>query len=252
MLHKKWPRDDYRNYRAIWLLCHSSKLMSTIMARRMMTTLRRMMTRARHVCNASHEMAKGRLQELPSNLTPVSLLQVDVCYRGTAYDDYTGGPPTWYTGRVQTGTGLPWQRLRLYVVYTDDSSGRQTCSNILYRLQCGLRGFDTESQMFMDETLGEAGVDANVRRIDVRVRGWRRARRCGCCDSDCQSERIGCRLPHWCLLRTSPTQRSLKIHAAHWFQWRIQSWSQGGGGSKSHKFKWLVNVGASKGVIRVD
>ena len=28
--------------------------------------------------------------------------------------------------------------------------------------------------------------------------------------------------------------------------------SGGGGGSKSHKFKWLVKVGASKGVIRVD
>ena len=33
-------------------------------------------------------------------------------------------------------------------------------------------------------------------------------------------------------------------------QWRIQSWSQAG--FPSHKFKWLVKVGASKGVIRVD
>ena len=30
-------------------------------------------------------------------------------------------------------------------------------------------------------------------------------------------------------------------------QWRIQSWSQGGV-SESRKFKWLVKVGASKGV----
>ena len=35
MLHKKGPRDDYRNYRAICLLCHSYKLMSAIVARRL-------------------------------------------------------------------------------------------------------------------------------------------------------------------------------------------------------------------------
>ena len=33
-----------------------------------------------HVCNASQQMATGRLQELQSNLPPVSLLQVDVCH----------------------------------------------------------------------------------------------------------------------------------------------------------------------------
>ena len=35
-------------------------------------------------------------------------------------------------------------------------------------------------------------------------------------------------------------------------QWRIQSWSQGGGGVPSHKFKGLVKVSASNVVIRVD
>ena len=39
MLHRKGPRDDYRNYRAICLLCHSYKLMSAIVARRLMTRL---------------------------------------------------------------------------------------------------------------------------------------------------------------------------------------------------------------------
>ena len=34
--------------------------------------------------------------------------------------------------------------------------------------------------------------------VEVRVRGWRCARRCGCCYSDCQSDRTGCRPPHWC------------------------------------------------------
>ena len=37
-------------------------------------------------------------------------------------------------------------------------------------------------------------------------------------------------------------------------QWRIQSWSQGGGGGgfPSHTFKGLVKVSASYSVIRVD
>ena len=78
-----------------------------------------------HVCNASQERPTGRLQELPSNLLPVSLLQVDVCHRGTAPDDYTEGPSTRYTGRVQVGTRLQGQRMCPYMVYTDDSSGRQ-------------------------------------------------------------------------------------------------------------------------------
>ena len=39
MLHKIGPRDDYRNYQAICLLCHSYKLISAIVARRLVTTL---------------------------------------------------------------------------------------------------------------------------------------------------------------------------------------------------------------------
>ena len=39
MLHKKGPRDDCRNYRAICFLCHCYKLLSAIVARRLMTTL---------------------------------------------------------------------------------------------------------------------------------------------------------------------------------------------------------------------
>ena len=68
--------------------------------------------RAWNVGGASQERATGRLQELPSNLHPVSLLQVDVCHRGTASDDYSGGPPTRYTGRVQAGMGLQGQCMR--------------------------------------------------------------------------------------------------------------------------------------------
>ena len=39
MLHKKGPRDDMANYRAICLLCHSYKLLSAIVARRLMAVL---------------------------------------------------------------------------------------------------------------------------------------------------------------------------------------------------------------------
>ena len=39
MLHKKGPRDDMSNYRAICLLCHSYKLLSTVVARRLMAVL---------------------------------------------------------------------------------------------------------------------------------------------------------------------------------------------------------------------
>ena len=68
--------------------------------------------RAGNVCNAPQERVTGRLQELTSNLPPVSLIQVDVCHRGTAPDDYSGGPPTRYTGWVQAGTRLQGQCLR--------------------------------------------------------------------------------------------------------------------------------------------
>ena len=39
MLHKKGPRDDIANYRAICLLCHSYKLLSAVVARRLMAVL---------------------------------------------------------------------------------------------------------------------------------------------------------------------------------------------------------------------
>ena len=39
MLHKNGSRDDMANYRAICLLCHSYKLFSAIVARRLMAVL---------------------------------------------------------------------------------------------------------------------------------------------------------------------------------------------------------------------
>ena len=119
--------------------------------------------RAWHVCNASPERVTGLLQELPRNLPPVSLLQVDVCHCGTAPDDYTGGPPTRYTGRGQVGTapGLQGPRVRPKVVYIDGCSGRQAVITFIDYIAA----FDTESQMFVDEALAEAGVGAKVHRI---------------------------------------------------------------------------------------
>ena len=39
MMHKKGPRDDTANYRVICLLCHSYKLLSAVVARRLMSVL---------------------------------------------------------------------------------------------------------------------------------------------------------------------------------------------------------------------
>ena len=104
-------------------------------------------TRAWRVCNASPERVTGRLQELPSNLPPVSLLQVDVCHRGTAPDDYTGGPPT-YVCALKWFTEMILREGRQDVITVIDYSA----------------AFDTESQMFLDEALAEAGVGAKVGR----------------------------------------------------------------------------------------
>ena len=58
------------------------------------------------------------------------------------------------------GAGLTRQRMCIEIVHTD------------YRRYSGRAGrlqshaaFDTESQLFLDEALAEAGVDAKVRRI---------------------------------------------------------------------------------------
>ena len=39
MIYKKEPRDDFANYRAICLVCHSYKLLSAVIARRLMEVL---------------------------------------------------------------------------------------------------------------------------------------------------------------------------------------------------------------------
>ena len=193
MLHKKGPQDDYRNYRANCLLCHSNsyKLMSAIVARKRMTTL------------------EGHLPDTQAGFRPGSgWVQV---HRGTETDDYTGGPPTRYTGRVQAGFRFIVARKRMTTLeghLPDTQAGfrfivaRKLMTTLEghlpdteagFRPACGCRdvcafrwfiriilpesrqavitfidysaAFNTESQMFLEEALAEAGVGAKVRRI---------------------------------------------------------------------------------------
>ena len=112
MLHKKGSRDDYRNYRAICLLCHSYKLMSAIVARRLMTTL------------------EGHLPDTQAGFRPARGCRDNVCAL------------KWFIEMI----------LR---------EGRQAAITFIDYSAA----FDTESQMFLDEALAEAGVGAKVRRI---------------------------------------------------------------------------------------
>ena len=112
MLHKKWPRDDHRNYRAICLLCHSNKLMYAIVARRPMTTL------------------EDHLPDTQAGFRPARDCRDNVCAL------------KWF---IQMILREGRQAIITFIDYSAAS--------------------DTESQMFLDEALAEAGVGAKVRRI---------------------------------------------------------------------------------------
>ena len=112
ILHKKWSRDDYRNYRTICLLCHSYKLMYAIVARRLMTTL------------------EGHLPDTQAGFRPARGCRDNVCAL------------KWFIEMILR------EGRQAVITFNDYSAA-----------------FDTESQMFLDEALAEAGVGANVRRI---------------------------------------------------------------------------------------
>ena len=84
----------------------------------------------------------------------MSLLQVDVCHRGTAPDDYTGGPQAG-TGLRDNVCGLMW------FIQMILRQGRQAVITFIDYSAA----FASESQMFLDEALAEAGVGAKVRRM---------------------------------------------------------------------------------------
>ena len=109
MLYKKGSRDDYKNYRAICLLCHAYKLMSAIVARRLMTTL------------------EGHLPDTQAGFRPV---RDNVCAL------------KWFIAMILR------EGRQAVITFIDYSAA-----------------FDTESQVFLDEALAEAGVEAKVRRI---------------------------------------------------------------------------------------
>ena len=113
-LHNKGPRDDYRNYREICLLCHSYKLMYAIVSQRLMTTL------------------EGHLSDTETGFRPARGCRDNVC-------------------------ALRWFMQMIL------REGRQAGSIITFIDYSA--AFDTESQMFLDEALAEAGVGAKVRRI---------------------------------------------------------------------------------------
>ena len=112
MLHKKGSRDDMANYRAICLLCHSYKLFSTIVARRLMAVL------------------EDHLPDTQAGFRPARGCRDNVCAL------------RWFIDMV----------LR---------EGRQAVVTVIDYTAA----FDTESQLFLDSALAEAGVCTKVRRI---------------------------------------------------------------------------------------
>ena len=112
MLHKKGSRDDMANYRAICLLCHSYKLFSAIVARRLMTVL------------------EDHLPDTQAGFRPARGCRDNVCAL------------RWFIDMVlREGR----QAVVTFIDYT--------------------AAFDTESQLFLDSALAEAGVSTKVRRI---------------------------------------------------------------------------------------
>ena len=112
MIHKKGSRNDYGNYRAICLLCHSYKLMSAVVARRLMET------------------PEGHHPDTQAGFRPARGCRDNVCAL------------KWFIQMILR------EGRQAVITFIDYSAA-----------------FDTESQLFLDEALAEAGVDAKVRRI---------------------------------------------------------------------------------------
>ena len=106
----KTPRDDFANYRAICLLCHSYKLLSAVIARRLM------------------EVLDGHLPDTQAGFRPARGCRDNVCAL------------RWFIAMV----------LR---------EGR----NAVITLIDYSAAFDSESQIFLDGALADAGVSTKVR-----------------------------------------------------------------------------------------
>ena len=113
MIYKKGQHDDFGNYRAICLLCHAYKLLSAVVARRMMYVL------------------DGHLPDTQAGFRPAQGCRDNVCAL------------RWFIAMV----------LR---------EGRHAVITFLLDY-CA--AFDSESQLFLDSALADAGVSVKVRRI---------------------------------------------------------------------------------------
>ena len=112
MIYKKGTRDDFANYRAICLLCHSYKLLSAVMARRLM------------------EVLDGHLPDTQAGFRPARGCRDNVCAL------------RWFIAMVLR------EGRDAVITFIDYSAA-----------------FDTESKIFLDGALADAGVSAKVRRI---------------------------------------------------------------------------------------
>ena len=112
MIHKKGQRDDFNNYRAICLLCHAYKLLSAVVARRLM------------------EVLDGHLPDTQAGFRPARGCRYNVCAL------------RWFIDMVLCEGR---QAVITFIDYT--------------------AAFDTESQLFLDSALADAGISVKVRRI---------------------------------------------------------------------------------------
>ena len=112
MIYKKGPRDDFANYRAICLLCYSYKLLSAVIARRLM------------------EVLDGHLPDTQAGFRPERGCRDNVC------------AIRWFIAMVLR------EGRNAVITFIDYSAA-----------------FDTESQIFLDDALADAGISVKVRRI---------------------------------------------------------------------------------------
>ena len=112
MIYKKCQRDDFDNYRAICLVCHAYKLLSAVVARRLM------------------EVLDGHLPDTQAGFRPARGCRDNVCV------------------------------LRWFIAMVLREGRHAVITFIGYTA-----AFDTESQLFLDSALADAGVSVKVRRI---------------------------------------------------------------------------------------
>ena len=116
MMHKKNDRNDFSNYRAICLLCHSYKLLSAVIAQRL------------------HAQLEHILPDSQAGFRPARGTRDNVCV-------------------------LKWA---IEMILREDREAIITF--IDYKA-----AFDSESHVFLDEALGEAGVSPKVRRVIQQI-----------------------------------------------------------------------------------